>query len=139
MLHAIFDQTTLPMLQEVLRFSEARHRVLAGNVANADTPGYRVRDLNVEHFQEQLQAALASPPPSPGEATSPGDRASLTWDDRLREVRESVKSIQFLDGSDVGIEQQVTEVAKNQFLHNLTVSIMSSQFRLLQTAISERV
>jgi hypothetical protein len=30
-------------------------------------------------------------------------------------------------------------VAKNQFLHNLTVSIMNSQFRLLQTAISERV
>ena len=50
-----------------------------------------------------------------------------------------MKSIQLLDGSDVGIEQQVTEVAKNQFLHNLSVSIMSSQFRLLQAAISERV
>ena len=57
----------------------------------------------------------------------------------MRQVRESLKSIQFLDGSDVGIEQQVTEVAKNQFLHNLSVSIMNSQFRLLQTAISERV
>ncbi len=124
MLHTLFDQTTLPMLQEVLRFSEARHRVLAGNVANADTPG---------------KAAWEDPPPSPGEFTSPGDRPTLTWDDRLREVRESIKSIQFLDGSDVGIEQQVTEVAKNQFLHNLTVSLMSSQFRLLQTAISERV
>lgn len=139
MLHALFDHTTLPMLQEVLRFSEARHRVLAGNVANADTPGYRVRDLSVEHFQQQLKAAWENPPPSPGEFTSPGDRPAQTWDDRLREVRESMKSIQFLDGSDVGIEQQVTEVAKNQFLHNLTVSLMSSQFRLLQTAISERV
>ena len=57
----------------------------------------------------------------------------------MREVRDALKSIQFLDGSDVGIEQQVTEVAKNQFLHNLSVSIMSSQFRLLQTAISERL
>ncbi len=139
MLQALFNQTTLPMLQEVLRFSEARHRVLAGNVANADTPGYRVRDLSVEHFQQELKTALESPPPAPGAFTSPGDRAPLAWDDRLREVRESIKSIQFLDGSDVGIEQQVTEVAKNQFLHNLTVSLMSSQFRLLQTAISERV
>jgi flagellar basal-body rod protein FlgB len=57
----------------------------------------------------------------------------------MREVRESLKTILFLDGSDVGIEQQVTEVAKNQYLHNLTVSIMNSQFPLLQTAISERV
>ena len=31
------------------------------------------------------------------------------------------------------------EVAKNQFLHNLSVSILCSQFRLLQAAISERV
>lgn len=139
MIQALFDQTTLPMLQEVLRFSEARHRVLAGNVANADTPGYRVRDLNVEHFQQELKAALASAPPSSHTFMSPGEQAAPTWDDRLREVRDSIRSIQFLDGSDVGIEQQVTEVAKNQFLHNLTVSIMSSQFRLLQTAVSERV
>lgn len=57
----------------------------------------------------------------------------------MRKVRESLKSIELLDGSDVGIEQQITEVAKNQQLHNLTLSIMTSQFRLLQTAVSERV
>ena len=37
------------------------------------------------------------------------------------------------------MEQQAAEVAKNQYLHNLTVSIMTNQFRLLQAAISERV
>jgi flagellar basal body rod protein FlgB len=37
------------------------------------------------------------------------------------------------------MEQQVTEIAKNQFMYNLAVAIMNSQFRLLQTAISERV
>ena len=57
----------------------------------------------------------------------------------MREVRESLKNIEFLDGSDVAMEQQAAEVAKNQYLHNLTVSIMTNQFRLLQAAISERV
>jgi flagellar basal-body rod protein FlgB len=139
MLPGIFDHTTIPMLQEVLSFSEARHNVLAGNVANADTPGYRVRDLDVATFQERLKEALIRPASRSDGFASPGDRAAPSWEDHLPAVRESLQSIQFLDGSDVGIEQQITEVAKNQLLHNLTVAVMSSQFRLLQTAISERV
>ncbi len=134
----LFDNTTIPVLQEVLSFSEARHNVLAGNIANVDTPDYRVRDLSVETFQDRLKEAIAQQAER-REYTSPGDLVASQPGDEMREVRESMRTIQFLDGSDVGIEQQVTEVAKNQFLHNLTVSIMSSQFRLLQTAISERI
>ena len=43
--------TTIPLLQEVASFAEARHHVLAGNIANVDTPGYRVRDLSPETFR----------------------------------------------------------------------------------------
>ena len=137
MLPGLFNNTTIPVLQEVLSFSEARHNVLAGNVANADTPGYLTRDLSVDTFQERLKEALARQAARREYTT--GDVADSEPGDDMREVRESLKTILFLDGSDVGIEQQVTEVAKNQYLHNLTVSIMNSQFRLLQTAISERV
>ncbi len=73
--------------------------------------------------------------PSPRPAIRPPAKGAMRYDTCAR----SLKSVQFLDGSDVGIEQQVTEVAKNQFLHNLSLSIMTSQFRLLQAAISERV
>jgi len=137
MLPGLFNNTTIPVLQEVLSFSEARHNVLAGNVANADTPGYLVRDLSVDTFQERLKEAIARQAARREYTT--GDVASSEPGDDMREVRESLKTILFLDGSNVGMEQQVTEVAKNQYLHNLTVSIMNSQFRLLQTAISERV
>lgn len=137
MLPDIFNGTTIPVLQEVLSFSQARHAVLAGNVANADTPGYRVRDLSVETFQERLKEAITVQN-SRNQPISPG-MSQTESHDAMRNVRESTKSIQFLDGSDVGVEQQVTEVAKNQYLHNLTVAIMKSQFRVLQTAISERL
>ncbi len=137
MIPNLFDSTNIPVLQEVLSFSEARHNVLAGNIANVDTPGYKVRDLSLDTFQERLKEAIferdtARQAPSPGLAQSdPGDA--------LRNVHDSIKSVLFLDGSDVGLEQQVTEVAKNQLMHNMAIAIMSSQFRLLQTAISERV
>ena len=57
MLPTLFDNTTIPILQEVASFAQARHHVLAGNIANVDTPGYRVRDLSVDTFQERLKEA----------------------------------------------------------------------------------
>jgi flagellar basal-body rod protein FlgB len=138
MINSLFNNTSIPVLQEVLSFSEARHNVLAGNVANADTPGYRIRDLNTETFQTRLRETIERR--STHDSTlSPGEQSVLPPDDEMREVRESLKNIEFLDGSDVAMEQQAAEVAKNQYLHNLTVSIMTNQFRLLQAAISERV
>ena len=141
MLPSLFDSTNIPVLQEVVRFAESRHDVLAGNVANMDTPGYRVRDLSVTAFQDQLAKAIEArktqtePPrrdfPSPG-------RLHDEHTDPLREVDESIRSILYHDGSDVSLEHQVTEITKNQFMYNMAIAILSNQFHVLQAAISER-
>ena len=47
----LFQSTSIPVLLEVVKFTKARHAVLAGNIANIDTPGYQARDLSVEDFQ----------------------------------------------------------------------------------------
>ncbi len=137
MLRSMFDSTTIPVLQETLRFSQARHGVLATNTANMGVPGYRVRDLSVETFQERMKKALemrheSREPVSPGVLThEPGDP--------MQQVRESLNSILYHDESNVGLEQQANESLKNQFLHNLSISVMSAQFRILQAAVTERV
>jgi flagellar basal-body rod protein FlgB len=134
---SLIQGTSIPALEEVIRFTQSRHALLAGNIANLDTPDYRVRDLSPEVFEQRLRQALDiqhryHEPVTPGLAEVPDN-------DPMREVRESVKSILYHDGSDVGLEQQVLQMTNNQLMHNLAISIMSSQFRLLQTAISERV
>jgi len=136
MMNAIFNSSAIPVLQEVIDFTETRHSILAGNIANLDTPGYRIRDLSVETFQDRLKEAIETqknpdPPKSLGMPSKP--------DTELRQVRDSLRHILFHDGSDVGLEHQVTEISKNQGMHNTAIAIMSSQFRLLQTAITERV
>jgi len=45
----------IPQLEASLRFREARQAVLAANVANIDTPGYRSADLK---FEDALGAAV---------------------------------------------------------------------------------
>jgi flagellar basal-body rod protein FlgB len=39
----------------------------------------------------------------------------------------------------VSLEAQVTELAKNQSMHNMAIGLLSVQFRQLKAAISERV
>ena len=137
MIPNVFNSTTIPILEQVVNFAQARHNVLAGNVANLDTPGYRVRDLSVETFQQRLRDAievreLANEPMTPGVLRNAPDEA-------MRKVEESMESILYHDDSNVGIEQQVTEISKNQAMHNMAIAILRSQFGLLQAAISERV
>ena len=137
MLPNIFNASTIPFLQETVNFSQARHNVLAGNIANMDTPGYKVRDLSVDTFQQRLKAAMDArqakrEPVSPGIVDSPADEP-------MRQVRESLKNILYHDDSNVSLEHQITEINKNQMLHNTAITIMTQQFRLLQAAVSERL
>ncbi len=55
-----------------LTAADARHQVLAHNLANADTPGYKADDIGIESF-EQVLAALADPQ-MPGTGARSGER-----------------------------------------------------------------
>ena len=43
------------------------------------------------------------------------------------------------DDTNIDLEKQVAEMTKNHLLHNFALTVMTDQFQLLQTAISERV
>jgi len=136
MLPNLFSSTTIPALGEVLNFAQARHTVLAGNITNVNTPGYRLRDLSETAFQQKLKEALASSkqsdePISPGLASQPGDE--------MRNVRATLENLIYHDDTNIDLEKQVAEMTKNQLLHNFALTVMTDQFQLLQSAISERV
>jgi flagellar basal-body rod protein FlgB len=129
----IFRTTTIPALEQTMVFAQRRHELLAGNLANVDTPNYRSRDLDVADFQNALAESIHR-------AAHPPARAQQPWirDDVSSSPRTAMEQVVLHDGSDVSVEQQVTELAKNQHLHSLAVSTMRSQFALLRAAITER-
>jgi len=153
MLSSLFDSSTVPVLEQVVNFTQARHGVLAGNIANLDTPGYKTRDISPAQFQKQLKTAIEhrretaqSPTYAPSYDLLGSDQlanrqvrtGSSASYNSMNNVRESIKSILYHDESNVSIEQQVTEISKNQAQHNLALSLMTAQFRLLRAAITER-
>lgn len=135
MLPSVFDNSTIPVLEQVVNFAQERHGVLAGNIANIDTPGYKTRDLSPDLFQDRLKQAIEA---RDNKTSAPVSSASSNLDP-LRQVGENLTAILHHDESDVSIETQVTELAKNQGMHNMAIGIMTSQFSLLEVAISERV
>ncbi|MHC4400127.1 MAG: flagellar basal body rod protein FlgB [Planctomycetota bacterium] len=149
MYQGLFESTAIPVLEQVVQFSQSRHHLLAGNIANLGLPGYRVRDLSVGDFQKKLQRAMAARqqprPPQPDYPTlSPGALAFHngpipSQNPKIEQASKNLKTVVHDHDSKAGLEHQVSEMVKNQMQHNLALAIMSSQFRLLQTAISERV
>jgi flagellar basal-body rod protein FlgB len=146
MLSSLLNSTTIPLLEQVVNFTETRHGVLAGNIANMDTPGYHTRDLSTEKFQASLKEAVAAQhaPSSPtadkyGSLPTYGGAQADSSLDPYRNVKDSLKDILYHDNSDVSMEQQVNEIVKNQTEHNLAIDIMAAQLRLLRAAVTERV
>ncbi len=134
--NAMFGSTSIPVLEQVVNFAQSRHNVLAGNLANLDTPGYRVRDLSTEKFESRLKEALHARDQQSGPNSLGNPLRSRPAE--LSEVSRGIEGMVYHDESNVGIEQQIAEINKNQARHNLALAIMTSQFRLLQAAISER-
>jgi flagellar basal-body rod protein FlgB len=135
MLDNLLQTNTVPLLEQVVNFSQARHNLLAGNIANLDTPGYQAVDLDTDKFAEQLRSMLATQKMGNSESAEesgfselrkPGQHG-LEWGNLMRH-----------DHGDVSLEQQIAQLSKNQMQHNLALTIMTSQFRLLQAAITER-
>ena len=50
----LINQGPAPVLEQMLHFTTARHKLIAENVVNISTPGYRQRDLSLEKFQQKL-------------------------------------------------------------------------------------
>jgi flagellar basal-body rod protein FlgB len=129
----LFSSTPIPVLEQVVNFAQMRHQVLAGNIANLDTPGYRTRDLSADAFQANLRRAIET---RDEQATSfaPPETAPNPF----APVKAGMEGILRHDDDNVGLEQQLMEIAKNEMQHNLALTIMNNQLQLIGSAISER-
>jgi len=138
---SFLHRTPLSAVEQTLAFTERRHGLLAGNVANADTPGYQTRDLSLANFQSALKESLAArqQPDRLGSTADLGLSGRSAKSEAQAQVRDAMSQILYHDGSDVSLEQQVTEIAKNQSMHATAITVLRNQYQLLQMAIAGTV
>lgn len=129
----LLDQGNAPLLEQTLRFAAARHRLIAENVVNVDTPDYRQKDLSVEKFQAMLRGHVEQ-----RRDAMPGDDR-VRFDDIAAELESPQRGILFHDGNNRSMEQLMSDQAKNAMMHNLCVELLRKQFQSLELALKERV
>jgi flagellar basal-body rod protein FlgB len=109
---AVIDRLT-NNLEQYMNLLSMRQKLVASNIANADTPGYKTKDLD---FQSDFQAAMA------GGSAQPVEVSSL-----------KVKN----DGNNVDLDREARLLAENAMRFNIASNLMRAQLQQVKSAIQE--
>lgn len=133
--------TDLPVLRAIkdkLRFHETRQKLLAENVANADTPGYRGRDVKAPDFFRMAVEGERRTAVAPV-TTSPLHIAVAPLTNAAGARAEKVDGYEVTpDGNSVSLEDQVMKVTQNQMDYQVASSLYMHSLGLLKTAIGKK-
>jgi flagellar basal-body rod protein FlgB len=129
----VSDIPIFSMLRSRMQWHQERQKVLSENVANADTPKFRPRDLKPLDFGSQVQQAgqvrIASTDPAHitgANATGPFASAQ----NNKYDVRPA--------GNAVSLEEEMMKVAANQMDYQAATSLYSRSMGLFRTALGKR-
>jgi flagellar basal-body rod protein FlgB len=115
------------LLQSFLDVQTRRTQVLASNIANADTPGYRAKELEFDQFLRDA-AARSNMPAS--RRTEGGTASEMRVVEREAEVVG-------MDGNTVDAGREMAELAQAGSNFNFGAKMLQARLRLLRAAIRE--
>lgn len=117
---------TIPMLSSVLHYRSERQKLISANVTNLDTEGYQPQELT---FKNRLLDAMAKDQtvnvvrthrqhlPMPGPSGNEYD------------IETSAEK--------VSLDKEMTNLAENQLMYNVTVDILARKFRSISTFLKD--
>jgi flagellar basal-body rod protein FlgB len=121
-----------PMTDALNRFLDvdvARYKLIASNLANIDTPGYRTRDLD---FRAELARASSQAAENEWGSFGYASYAAASYAPVARPVRGLLERP---DGNNVSVERESLLLAETQMKFNLGVQILKDQFHEISAAI----
>ncbi|MGD0088988.1 MAG: flagellar basal body protein [Planctomycetota bacterium] len=105
------------LLKRVIEATALRHKVLAQNIANVDTPGYVRQDakFEVELAEAIKEDHLTSFAPKVEEDRSAAPRA---------------------DGNNVSVERELADMSENALLHQMATQLVQTRLSMQRLAIT---
>lgn len=134
----------IPALEATLKFAAARQKIIAHNIANAQTPDFRPTDADPASFQQALREAVEERRDRTGgqhgELRPKSTRqVQFLPDGRLRvEPREPSGNILRHDRNNGDLERLMQANAENVTVYRVTAELLKTRFDLLKAAIAER-
>ena len=101
-------------LEHYMDLLSARQKLAASNIANADTPGYKAKDID---FQFEFMSSMKDATPN---------------------VVETPGLVVKNDGNNVNMDREARMVSENALRFNLASALMKTQMKLMTEAIEEK-
>ena len=113
------EDHTISLLSKMMELSTSRQKVIANNLANANTPGYTRRELD---FQDELSKLIKS-----GDFESVKQLDGKVVLDKAHTARN--------DGNNVQVSSEMNEMSQNGILFSLMQKALKTKMNILKSAI----
>ena len=124
----------MQMMTKKMSWLSRRTEIIAQNVANADTPGFKARDLKPVNFREMV-AREAGPKNAGPRLTNArhltGTQATRPFDSERAPDRFETS----INGNDVSLEQQLTRLGQTQLSYQATTNLYRKHLDMFRIAL----
>ena len=111
------------LIEKALNIRASYHRMISGNIANVETPGYKEKDID---FRKEIERAI----------NSGVDSSSIGSGVEVTEKPEN-DGLSSIDGNTVNVEDQIVKLTENQVMFNSLVQVAAKRFSMMRFLISE--
>lgn len=121
-------------LNTSLNLRQLEQGVIASNIANADTPGYKAKAVE---FEGALRQALNVGDGLQPAETHPGHQALHPTDPVHPEIFEEDNGVESLDGNTVDRGAEMAKMSENQLFYDASTEMLKRKLGMLKYAITE--
>jgi len=119
----MLEPSTINLLEAGIKAEELRQRAIAGNIANAETPGYRRVEVN---FERMLEKTLRS-------------AGEIDLDEFEPEIYEPDDPPLKSNGNNVNMEAEIGDLVKTSLRHTTYIRLLRKKFAQIDAAIRSRM
>lgn len=129
-----FFDPTIRALNQNLNLRLQEQNVISGNIANADTPGYKAKALS---FEQAMRDALNLEENIKLEASNPDHFGSKGPENVEADVYDDPNGVEALDGNTVDRAGEMAKMKENQILYNASIESLRKKLGMLEYGITE--
>lgn len=115
----------IDLLQRIIQQAAERHKVLASNIANVDTPNYRAKDIKFDQVLGKELGLAATDPKHITTAPAAGAPGPVSAED----------SQPWADQNNVELDLEVAKMTENGMFYEAGVTLLAKKIQMFKNAI----
>lgn len=128
-------ENALGIHQKALAIRSQRAEVLASNIANADTPGYKARDVDFKSVLENSARTNVSVPSANSLTRTDSKHIQINTSENNNEILYRVPNQSSLDGNTVDEQIEKSAFAENALRYQASITFLDGKFKGMMAAL----